>query len=189
MINLKEAIKRGIIRIFPNASSVGAKYIRVVRKGYQSIKHFFGALKVRHISIFAYLLLLMLLIGCSTQRQVVTQLVEHSKVDTVYLSNVQYDSIYIYQDKLVDRSKDTLYIKDKSIEFRYKLLRDTIYKTRIDSIPYQVTVTEVKEITRPLTWFDHLTRACFFILLGIVLFWSLSKSKGYIIRLIRKFII
>lgn len=150
-----------------------------------------------------------LLIGCGTTKQV-TQLVERVSVDTVYLTNQQYDSIYIFQDHKSDyhranlklsetgactehgRSEglkpsetDTLFIKDVSIEYRYKLLRDTIYRTkletRVDSIPYQVTVTEVKEITRPLTWFDHLTRACFFILLGIVGF--------YIIRLIRKFFI
>lgn len=109
-----------------------------------------------------------ILIGCSSMRQVTTQLVERTSVDTVYLSNVQYDSIYIYKDKLTDRSRDTIYIKDVSVEYRYKLLRDTVYKTQVDSIPYQVTVTEIKEITRPLTWFDHLTRACFWFLLGFL---------------------
>lgn len=117
------------------------------------------------------------LIGCGSTRQV-TQLVRDAHTDTLYLSNIQYDSIYIMQDKLVDRSKDTIYIKDVSIEYRYKLLRDTIYKTQVDSIPYQVTVTEIKEITRPLTWFDHLTRACFWLLLGTI--------GLYLIRLILK---
>ncbi len=95
-----------------------------------------------------------------------TQLVEHTSVDTVYLSNTQYDSIYIYKDRLTDRGKDTIYVKDVSIEYRYKMLRDTIYKTQVDSIPYQVTITEVKEIKRPLTWFDHLSRICFGICLS-----------------------
>lgn len=109
------------------------------------------------------------LIGCSTQRQVVTQLVEHTSVDTIYLSNVQYDSIYIYQDKIVDRSRDTLYIKDKSIEYRYKLLRDTIRVVQRDSIPYEVTITETKEIQRPLTWYDHLSRSILWLNIGFVL--------------------
>lgn len=117
---------------------------------------------------FIILLTACILIGCSSMRQVTTQLVERTSVDTVYLSNVQYNSIYIYKDKLTDRSRDTIYIKDVSVEYRYKLLRDTVYKTQVDSIPYQVTVTEIKEITRPLTWFDHLTRACFWLLLGAV---------------------
>jgi len=179
MINLKEAIKNGIIRIFPNASSVGAKYLSIVRKRYVTcFKQFFGALKVRHISIFAYLLLLMLLIGCSTQRQVVTQLVHDIRVDTIYMNSQQYDSIYIYQDRLLDRSKDTIYLKDVSVEYRYKLLRDTVYKTRVDSIPYQVTVIETKEITRPKTTFDIISYWCFGIVVGMILF--------LIYRLIRK---
>lgn len=64
---------------------------------------------------------------------------------------------------------DTLYIKDVSIEYRYKMLRDTIYKTQVDSIPYQVTVTEVKEITRPLTWYDHLTHLTFWLVIGLLI--------------------
>ena len=119
--------------------------------------------------------------SCGTQRHV-TQLVEHSSVDTVYLSNVQYDSIYIYKDKLTERSRDTIYIKDVSVEYRYKLLRDTIYKTQVDSIPYQVTVTEVKEISRPLTWYDHLTRLSFWLLIGVFLSFTYFKLRGLLKR-------
>lgn len=112
-----------------------------------------------------FLMLLLMCCSCGSTR-VATQLVEHVQRDTLYLSNVQYDSIYIYQDKYVDRSRDTLYIKDKSIEYRYRLLKDTVRFVERDSVPYEVTVTEVKEITRPLTWFDHVCRACFWFCIG-----------------------
>ena len=118
-----------------------------------------------------YVLLLLTLLtvySCSTLRHV-TQLVERTSVDTVYLSNVQYDSIYVFRDRQLDRSRDTVYLRDVSVEYRYRLLRDTVYKTQIDSIPYQVTVTEVKEITRPLTFFDHLTRFTFWFAVGALL--------------------
>lgn len=116
-----------------------------------------------------FFLCLVLLVCCSCgSTKAVSKPVEHTSVDTVYLSNVEYDSIYIYKDKLIDRTKDTVYLRDVSVEYRYKLLRDTIYKTQVDSIPYQVTVTEVKEITHPLTWFDHLTRSVFWIVMGIL---------------------
>ena len=108
-----------------------------------------------------------LLAGCGSLRPV-TQLVLDTQRDTVYLSNIQYDSIYIYQDRLLDRSKDTVYLKDVSVEYRYKLLRDTVRVIQRDSIPYEVTIVETKEITRPLTWFDHLTRACFWLLIGVI---------------------
>ena len=116
-----------------------------------------------------YVLLLLTLFtvySCSTSRHV-TQLVERTSVDTVYLSNVQYDSIYVFRDRQLDRSRDTVYLRDVSVE--YRLLRDTIYKVQHDSIPYQVTVTEVKEITRPLTLFDHLTRFTFWFAVGALL--------------------
>lgn len=104
--------------------------------------------------------------SCGTTKHA-TQLVRDVRVDTVYLSNTQYDSIYIVKDKLTDRSKDTVYVKDVSIEYRYKLLRDTVRVVQRDSIPYQVTVTEIKEITRPLTWYDHLTRSVFWVVMGV----------------------
>lgn len=80
--------------------------------------------------------------SCGTVRQV--QIVERVSRDTLYLSNVQYDSIYVYQDHLTDRSRDTVYVKDVQYEYKYKLLRDTIYKVQIDTIPVIREVEVVK---------------------------------------------
>ena len=121
----------------------------------------------RLLIILLALLSALVLTGCATRRQL--QVVERTSVDTVYLSNVQYDSIYIFQDRQLDRSRDTVYLRDVSVEYRYRLLRDTIYKVQHDSIPYQVTVTEVKEITRPLSLFDHLTHFTFWLVVGALL--------------------
>lgn len=121
----------------------------------------------RLLIILLALLSAIVLTGCATRRQL--QVVERTSVDTVYLSNVQYDSIYIFQDRQLDRSRDTVYLRDVSVEYRYRHLRDTIYKVQHDSIPYQVTVTEVKEITRPLSIFDHLTHFTFWLVVGALL--------------------
>lgn len=106
-----------------------------------------------------------LIVGCASSRQV-TQLVHDVSTDTVFLSNLQYDSIFVFQEHNSDYRKDTLLIREVATEYRYKLLRDTVRMVERDSIPYQVTVTEVKEILRPMTWFDHLTRACFWFIVG-----------------------
>lgn len=121
----------------------------------------------RLLIILLALLSALVLTGCATRRQL--QVVERTSVDTVYLSNVQYDSIYIFQDRQLDRSRDTVLLRDVSVEYRYRHLRDTIYKVQHDSIPYQVTVTEVKEITRPLSLFDHLTHFTFWLVVGALL--------------------
>ena len=131
--------------------------------------------------------LIALMTACGASKHV-TQVVHDTRVDTVYLNSKQYDSIYIFQDRVSEHRlgtmppttsegqyldmpmrTDTLYIKDKSIEYRYKLLRDTIKVVQRDSIPYEVTITETKEITRPLTWFDRVCRFTFFFLLGVIL--------------------
>ena len=121
----------------------------------------------RLLIILLALLSAIVLTGCATRRQL--QVVDRITHDTLYQSNVQYDSIYIFQDRQLDRSRDTVYLRDVSVEYRYRHLRDTIYKVQHDSIPYQVTVTEVKEITRPLSLFDHLTHFTFWLVVGALL--------------------
>lgn len=139
-----------------------------------------------------------LLVCCSCGgTKVVPQMVRDVSVDTVYLSNVQYDSIYIIQDHIseyhlgklppltsdgkyldIPTRTDTLFIKDKSIEYRYRLLKDTIRVVERDSIPYEVTITKVKEVDRPLTWCDYFSRAVLWINIVFAIYW--------LIRLIRK---
>ena len=121
----------------------------------------------RLLIILLVLLSALVLTGCATRRQL--QVVDRITHDTLYQSNVHYDSIYVSQDKYIDRSRDTVYLRDVSVEYRYRHLRDTIYKVQHDSIPYQVTVTEVKEITRPLSLFDHLTHFTFWLVVGALL--------------------
>lgn len=120
-----------------------------------------------------------LLVCCSCgSTKPVTQLVERVTKDTLYLSNVQYDSIYILKDKLVDRSSDTVYVKDVSVEYRYKMLKDTVRVIKKDSIPYEVTVIETKEIRRPRTWFDYTSYTALAFCLG----WFIIK----LLKLIRR---
>ena len=126
------------------------------------------------IAIAIAVLSVLSVVSCSTPRMA-TQLVHDIQRDTVYLNQIQYDSIYVYQDRLLDRSKDTVYLKDVSVEYRYKLLKDTVRIIQRDSIPYEVTIVQTKEITRPLTWFDHLTRLTFWLLIGALVAFILVK--------------
>lgn len=146
--------------------------------------------------IFNFLLCLTVLTvySCATPQHS-TQLVHHIRADTVYMKDVQYDSIYIYKDRSMDYhpssqsrianresliANDTVYVRDVSIEYRYRMLHDTIRFAHRDSIPYEVTVTETREITRPLTWFDHLTRACFWLIVGVVIAWLIKFIRNHI---------
>ena len=99
----------------------------------------------RQLIILLALLSALVLTGCATRRQL--QVVDRITHDTLYQSNVHYDSIYVSQDKYIDRSRDTLLIKDKTVEYRYRLLRDTVYRVKIDSIPVirEVEVVKVEQ--------------------------------------------
>lgn len=136
---------------------------------------------MKHLIYILAILTVLTVYSCATPRHT-TQLVRDIQRDTIYMTSQQYDSIYIYHELGKDYRKgipnpssltphpsiDTVYLKDVSIEYRYKLLRDTVRIVHRDSIPYEVTVVETKEITRPLTTFDHICRFCFiFILSGL----------------------
>ena len=129
------------------------------------------------------LLSALVLTGCASNRHL--QVAEHVTRDTLYLSNVQYDSIYIFQERTSDyhmnplnplkpSETDTVFIKDVAVEFRYRLLRDTIYKTRIDTIPYEVRVVET-QVVRHIPWYAKLlswigTLALLFLLIRVILY-------------------
>ena len=110
------------------------------------------------------------LYGCGSAHQ--TQFVHQVERDTLYHQNIRYDSIYIYHNRYMDRSKDTVYFKETEIEYRYQLLRDTIRMVQRDSIPYEVTITEVKEVKYTPWWCKALSwigGICLMLLIGKVL--------------------
>ena len=134
---------------------------------------------------FLVWILALLLTSCSSIRRVQTipieTIKEITRTDTLYINNVQYDSIYISQDKFIDRTKDTILIRQHDVEYRYKLLRDTIERIKLevrhDSIPYEVRITETIEVPRKLTWYDHTARATFWLLIGIIAIYIYLKLK------------
>ena len=104
-------------------------------------------------------------IGCRSAKQA-AQFIREVRTDTLYLSSQHFDSIYIFQERTSDyhmnplnplkpSETDTVFIKDVAVEFRYRLLRDTIYKTRIDTIPYEVRVVET-QVVRHIPWYAKL---------------------------------
>ena len=83
--------------------------------------------------IIIHIIALMGMMSCITHRHAVT-VEREMHTDTVYIATQQYDSIYIYNDKTLDRTKDTVYMRELSTEYRYKLLRDTLRIIETDTI-------------------------------------------------------
>lgn len=122
---------------------------------------------------FSFLIICLACCSCGSTKVVPIETIrDHQVHDTLYINNVQYDSIYVSQDKFIDRSKDTILIRQHDVEYRHKLLRDTIehikLEVRHDSVPYEVRITETIEVPRKLTWYDHTARATFWLMIGII---------------------
>ena len=107
---------------------------------------------------------MMAIVSCASSRHASeVEYVIHT--DTVYITSQQYDSIYIYNDRSLDRTHDTVYIRELSTEHRYKLLRDTLRVTKSDTvyIQHEDEVAISADAERPISWFDRLARAVFWI--------------------------
>ena len=130
---------------------------------------------MNRLSVF---ILLLLISSCATHRQL--QVVERVSKDTVYINKVQYDSIYVNHDRLLDRSRDTLLIKDKTVEYRYKLLRDTVFKTRVVSIPVVRKVEVIREVHH-IPWWSRLLSWIGAIALILLLFCKKVPAKEHFV--------
>ena len=118
-------------------------------------------------------LLLLLLSSCKTTSTSAIVPVHSATHDTIFLSKVKYDSIYIDRWQRIERKADTVFCDRAKTEFRYRLLRDTVYKTRTDTVPVvrEVPVVKKERYTPPFTKFLAI------IALGAISIFILFKSK------------
>lgn len=124
---------------------------------------------------FPFLIVIVIVIvltGCASTRQI--QVVREISRDTLYLSNVQYDSIYVLQDHLTDRSRDTIYVEKVRMEYKYKLLRDTVRVVQIDSIPV-IREVEVVKTERYVPWYAKALSWIGVITLLLIGLWLVKK--------------
>lgn len=121
-------------------------------------------------------LLLLLLSSCKTTSTSAIVPVHSATHDTIFLRKLKYDSVYIDRWQRIEHKADTVFCDRAKTEFRYRLLRDTVYKTQTDTIPVvkQVPVVKKERYTPPFTKF----LACLGIIaLGAISIFILFKFK------------
>lgn len=136
-------------------------------------------LQKRRRLLFLILLLLFILIllsGCRSSQPLAVA--ERTSRDTCYVNTVQYDSIYIDNWHYTYHRADTVFRDQIRYEYRYRLLHDTLRVHRVDSIPVVCKVEVVREVSRPLSWFDKVCRACFFVLLLVMIIGIVALIRG-----------
>lgn len=97
----------------------------------------------RCITLAPFMCLLFVICSCRTVKYIP---VETIKVDTTYINKLQRDSIYMLDSVCVKEKGDTVLIEKYKYLYRDKLVRDTMYISKVDSI--QVPYPVEKELTR-----------------------------------------
>ena len=120
------------------------------------------------------LLMIGMLCSCTNVRYVP---VESVKTDSIYINKLQVDSIYMQDSVYIREKGDTIYMYKFKYLDRYKLLTDTMYVNRTD------TICNVVEIEKPLTKWQKvkLDMGGFafggIVVLGIIAIFALIKRK------------
>lgn len=97
----------------------------------------------RCITLAPFMCMLFVICSCRTVKYIP---VETIKVDTSYINKLQRDSIYMLDSVYVKEKGDTVLIEKYKYLYRDKLVRDTLYMAKTDSI--QVPYPVEKELTR-----------------------------------------
>ena len=95
--------------------------------------------------------------------------------------NVSAVWLHIYNDRPLDRTNDTVYIRELSTEYRYKLLRDTLRIIESDTIyiPYGVKVADNGKDKSFLPRFSELAKAAFLVVTAALALWVALRNKAW----------
>ena len=93
--------------------------------------------------------------------------------DTVFLSLVRHDSVFVDHFREVAKMSDTVFVTERESVYRERLKHDTV--RQLEQVPVEVVRTETVEVERTLSWWQTLRLSLFPVLLGfsviVILYW------------------
>ena len=113
------------------------------------------------MAMFAVPVLVLALAGCSRHTAAPMSVPVH---DTVLLTLVQHDSVYVDHFREVAKMSDTVFIRECQTVYRERLKHDTV--RQVEQVPVEVVRTETVEVERELSWWESLRLSLFPVLLG-----------------------
>lgn len=136
-----------------------------------------------NVALFATIA--MLAVGCKTKTVTVT--VPKVRTDTLIITKSQRDSIWLHDSVYVSEKteNDTVFLEIKKWHTKYveKIVRDTTYIAKHDTIPMPYPVEVIKEVEKELTWWQKVRMfagSLMLMMLGFGLITLLLKMKGII---------
>lgn len=139
-------------------------------------------MKVRMSNVALFATIAMLAVGCKTKTVTVT--VPKVRTDTLIITKSQRDSIWLHDSVYVSEKteNDTVFLEIKKWHTKYfeKIVRDTTYIAKHDTIPMPYPVEVIKEVERELTWWQKVRMfagSLMLVMLGFGLIAVLLKMK------------
>lgn len=132
--------------------------------------------------LVAFALLALLVTSCGAARKQIETIYLR---DTTYISKVQVDSVFRRDSVFVKEKNDTIYIYKEKVRDRYRLLRDTVYRHKVDSV-YIDRVREVKVEKELTAWQKFRLRGfwALFAAIAAIACWIVWKNKTRILALL-----
>ncbi len=128
-------------------------------------------------AIIVALLICALFGSCTTTKYVP---VPEYHTDTLRQVTVRHDSVMVHDSIHITEKGDTVRIERWHTQYRDRIMRDTVYQSKRDSIPYPVEV--VKEVPAKLTWWQqtrlHLANIVLWLLVLLAVIYVGKKHLG-----------
>lgn len=137
-----------------------------------------SALKMCWYCFIGIIITLFLGALCSSCKSIRYVPVETVRTDTLYQKVVQRDSIHIHDSVTIREKGDTVMIEHWRTQWRDRLLRDTIYRSRVDSV--QVPYPVEKQLTK---WqqvcidYGKLTMGATVLLVIFIIIWIVRRFR------------
>ena len=116
------------------------------------------------------------LVGCRTTEHIIVERVEH---DTLRAIQTFRDSIYVGDSTVIHEGRDTIIIEHYSVKYRDRWHTDTLYRVRIDSVPYEQPYPV--DVPAELTWWQqtrmHVGGVAIWIVIIWLIVWTIGKIK------------
>ena len=139
-------------------------------KGFRTISESYRTVLLLALAAAVAVFGLLLLTGCTTTKYVP---IETVRTDTMKVTKYERDSIYIHDSTIVREKGDTMLIEKWHTRWRDRWMHDTVYQSRVDSIPKPYPVE--KRVPAELTWWQqtrlHLANILLYAMLVIGIFY------------------
>ena len=156
---------------YSNRSELRDRHQEKEDKAYAIIRNLLTAVIV--LCVMAIIAALMS--SCTTTRVITVETLKH---DTTYISKIERDSVWMHDSIHIREKGDSVIIERWHIKWRDRLLIDTVYKSKTDTIPAPYPV--IKVVEKELSWWQKTQMIVGDVMLfALILFigWQIVKRK------------